>query len=122
MSPNLQETGNLVTFTEEILNGKLFFVVTSAFKKSNIPMKRTVMLRFHHMPFFQKKKFSKKDIFINMGGRKIFLNFIKEVTRTMMPPVDLFSKINKRLCLIIRDSIVPKVWQNQSLVVTSARI
>ena len=30
MSPNLQETADLVTFTEEILNGKLHFLCSDA--------------------------------------------------------------------------------------------
>ena len=44
MSPNPQETADLVTFTEEILNGKLYFFAQS-FLASVDPMGDTAHIR-----------------------------------------------------------------------------
>ena len=36
MSPNLQETADMVTFTEEIFNGKLHFCGVASLKSTNL--------------------------------------------------------------------------------------
>ena len=55
MSPNPQETTDLVTFTEEILKGKLDFLCSEIFKsKFNlIPFKRIIMLN-HYLKVLPK--------------------------------------------------------------------
>ena len=57
MSPNPQETADLVTFTEEILNGKLHFLCSEVNEIiSNVFSRRKISLN-KNKTFFQSQKF-----------------------------------------------------------------
>ena len=53
MCPNPEETADLVTFTEEILNGKLYFLCSVI--HGQIKKKATLTLMFCHTSLFMKK-------------------------------------------------------------------
>ena len=62
MWPNLKETADLVTFTEEILNGKLHFLSSETSNIQNIYNMIYIMFLNKLENFVKKCKYTKKGI------------------------------------------------------------
>ena len=96
MWPNPQKTADLVTFTEEILNGELHFLCSVTYMEITSKILKTSMIEIYGNRFFRKKILAgenfhtswcnpaKYDIVVFTGHRQSYINmhtFKKELRK-----------------------------------------
>ena len=89
---NAQETGDLVTFTEEILKGKLYFLCSASSSSSKRATKSKIQSLFDIMKCIDTSKIFLASIFY------VFRCFIKAFSRTCNAT---YCTVSKRTMLLV---------------------
>ena len=100
MWKNLQETADLVTFTEEILNGQIHFITSASFKIDNVVLWEAKSERRQPDPniFLQIAASAAVAAAVNPNGTKTLLdngfsNFLLKAIQVLVMVLNVYLKI-----------------------------